>query len=439
MVITEGLSLDTLDLTDADLYVSRGYPWKEWDLLRHEAPVYWYDRPGVEPFWAITSYEDVLTISKDSKTFVNSQRLRLAPTRTPQDEELYQQMEAGASGRDPEALTFNDMDPPEQGKYRNLTNRAFAPRALLVMESHIEELAKNFVADFAHAMVDDIAEQGSCDFVVELASKLPLAAICEMFGVPRERHNDIFIWSERMMGAADPEYQDMDADGGMTVLSAADSMFGYIRELIEQRRAEGVTGDDLVSALMRAEVDGEKLTEQRILSYIMILLIAGNETTRNATTGGLMALLQHPEQRDLLVANPDLVPSAVEEILRWTSPVLQFARTCVKDIEIGGQQIKAGQAVGLYYPSANRDETIFEDPYRFDITRDPNDHLAFGGYGAHFCLGANLARWELRAIFRALLRLLPDMELAGDPARLRNIHVGGIKHLPVTYTAQTRG
>jgi cholest-4-en-3-one 26-monooxygenase len=216
---------------------------------------------------------------------------------------------------------------------------------------------------------------------------------------------------------------------------ASRELVDYMLELAARRRAEGSRGDDLTGTLLRGELDGQPLTEQQLIGYLVLLLGAGNETTRNAISGGVQALLEHPEQRERLCANPALVHVASEEILRWTSPVVQFARTAVEDFELRGTTIRAGQDVGMFYPSANRDEDAFDEPYRFDVARRPNNHLAFGGYGAHFCLGANLARWELRAALRALLPVLPRLALAGRETRVPHLHVPGIQHLPVQRAA----
>jgi cytochrome P450 len=218
-------------------------------------------------------------------------------------------------------------------------------------------------------------------------------------------------------------------------MRAMDEMTGYMLEVIRERRREGRRRDDLSSLIVHAELDGKPLSEQQLQGYLFLVLAAGNETTQNAISGGVHALLAHPEQRDLLCARPELVVSAGEEILRWTSPVLQFARTAVEDFELDGVRIRAGQDVGMWYPAANRDPEVFADPYRFDITRNPNHHLAFGGYGAHFCLGANLARWELRAALRALIPLLPRLESAGLPEYVPNLHVAAIHRLPVRAAA----
>jgi hypothetical protein len=208
-------------------------------------------------------------------------------------------------------------------------------------------------------------------------------------------------------------------------------MTAYMLDVVRDRRERGPGGADLCSAIVHSEIDGKPLTDQQLQGYLFVILAAGNETTRNSIAGGVHALLENPEQKDLLCSDPSLVVSAAEEILRWTSPVVQFARTAVEDFELSGVSIKAGQDVGMWYPSANRDEAVFTDPYQFDITRDPNRHLAFGGYGAHFCMGANLARWELRAALRALIPILPRLEAAGPLERVPNLHVPAVHRLPV--------
>ncbi|HEY7293835.1 MAG TPA: cytochrome P450 [Dehalococcoidia bacterium] len=429
------ITLDTLDITDTSLYVTRGYPWREWDLLRREAPVYWYQRPGFEPFWALTKYEDIAWVSRNPDLFSNTQRLRLADIDSIDIGNRSRRIRAeryGGAVTDPPDLVF--MDPPQHRQYRGLTSKKFTPRAMTLLEQHFDTLADTYVAEFGKVLAERFPGGETVDFVHELACKLPVAAICELAAVPREDWERVFYWTETRGAAADPEYQLPGQDREATIRRVEREWEDYTTWLIEKRRDEGATGDDLISMLVRAEVDGQSLTHKELLAYINLLLAAGNETTRNSLTGGVQALLQHPDQLRLLVENPTLVESAVEEVLRWTSIVIQFARTCSADTEIRGQRIRKGETAAVWYPSANRDEDVFEDPYRFDITRNPNPHYAFGGYGEHFCLGANLARWELRTMFRALLPLLPEMELAG-PAELvpGSLHVGGIKRLPVRY------
>ena len=435
----EALSLDTLSITNTQRYVERGYPWAEWDLLRREAPVYWYDRPDVDPFWALTTYEDALTISKRSDIFISSDRLRIFPST---QEEFSRRRRAELIARHgPErarrfyTLSFIDMDDPEHAAYRNLTNRSFTPRAMRLIEDHIAELAEAYASGFARQLINTVAEQGECDFVHDLSVKLPMAAIFEMVGFPRDDWEDLFgikeveYGSDRELALAGltPEERDVER----RTANRASSQ--YLFDFVAARKKAGAPSDCLADVLLRAELDGRKLEDDEIFSYINLLIAGGLETTRNATTGGVLALLEHPEERDKLVANPDLLRTTVEEILRWTSPVIQFARVATEDFELRGHTIRAGETVAMWYPSANRDEEVWDDPYRFDITRDPNDHIAFGGFGAHFCLGANLARWELRGIFKELLPLLPEMELAGPPYRQDSLHVGGIVKMPVRY------
>jgi cholest-4-en-3-one 26-monooxygenase len=428
-----GLTLGNLDITDTDLYVQRGYPWKEWDLLRREAPVYWYERPGFEPFWAITRYNDIQWISKNPQLFSNSQRLRLAHP-MPGDWENWKRHEAESRYRpapdEPSDLVF--MDPPQHRRYRSIVSSRFTPRAMTILERHLDELTSAYIGDFAELLIRRLAEGRECDFVHECAARLPVAAICEMADIPREDWDRVFQWTEVLVGSQDPEYQRPGEDARSAARRNINEWFDYMERLVDERTRKGLLGNDLLTLLLRADIDGEKLTPREVMSYIILLLAAGNETTRNSTTGGVHALLEHPDQLAKLVANPTLVDSAVEEILRWTSVVIQFTRTCTEDTEIRGQRIRAGQTIAMWYPSANRDEDVFEDAYTFDIERSPNEHFAFGGYGEHFCLGANLARWEMRSLLRALIPVLPRMELAAEPERLAGqLHVGGIKRLMV--------
>jgi cholest-4-en-3-one 26-monooxygenase len=431
----EQITLDTLDITDTDLYVKRGYPWKEWDFLRRNAPVYWYQRPGFEPFWAITKYEDIAWISKNPQLFSNTQRLRLDDIEGVDILENSRQRAAVKYDTTPDSppdMIF--MDPPKHRAYRSIVSSKFTPRMMTLLDTHFGDLAERYVGDFGQTLVENFPKGETVDFVHELARKLPVAAICEMAAIPEEDWDKIFHWTEILVGAGDPDYQLPGEDRETTGRRAMREWDDYNDWLIAQRREEGMQGDDLLSILMRGQVDGEPLTYRELRNFFTLLLAAGNETTRNATTGGVEALLEHPDQLQLLCENPKLVEPAVEEILRWTSIVIQFARTCVEDTEVRGQAIRKGQTVGMFYPSANRDEDVFERPYEFDITRDPNPHFAFGGYGEHFCLGANLARWELRASLRNLLPLLPKMELAGKSELVaHSLHVGGIKRLPVRY------
>ena len=341
----------------------------------------------------------------------------------------------GSAGTEIPMKHLLNMDPPEHGAYRNLVNRAFTHGGLDLLEQRVESLSTAIVDSVVARLVDNATQRGDIEFVTDLAAKLPLAVICEMLGVPEPDWDDVFNWTNEIIGSADPEYQ-AGRSAGETAGAATQAAFMYFSQLLAERRAE--PREDLTSLLAASEIDGEPLADMEILSYAFLLMLGGNETTRNATSGGMLALLENPEQLARLNADPALLPNAVEEIVRWTSPIIHFARYVEVDTEICGQKIEAGQDVVLWYPSANRDEEIFSDPDVFDIARAPNEHLAFGGYGEHFCLGANLARLELQVLFREIFGRLDNFELAGDVERLRSGFVGGIKHLPVSYTVTTK-
>ncbi|MGE4609294.1 MAG: cytochrome P450, partial [Myxococcota bacterium] len=386
-------ALDSIDIHDADLYVERGYPWQAWDLLRREAPIYWYERSDIEPFWAITKHADILAISRNPKTFINGgRRLRLASI---SGEQLMREgfkgvaAQRGWDSNEPHDMIF--MDDPRHRQFRLLTSAAFAPGRLRDLQPRIEKMAKGFADEFAVTLRRTATDGASCDFVHAYANKLPLAAIGDLMGLPPGDWMQVLIWTNALLGDIHPSYEVEGEPALGATRRAVEELRAYFDSLMEQRRNAGADSGSLVDTLMRAHIDGQPLTEQQLHGYLLLLTAAGNETTRNATTGGVIALLENPQKRDLLCEHPELVDSAVEEILRWTSPVVQFARTVVKDTEIRGQKISAGDTVGMFYPSANRDEDVFDEPYRFDVTRNPNHHLAFG-HGAHFCLGANLAR-----------------------------------------------
>jgi cholest-4-en-3-one 26-monooxygenase len=294
------------------------------------------------------------------------------------------------------------------------------------LEPHVRELTVG--------IVEAAIAKGDGDFVVDVAAELPLEVIAELLGVPREDRHKLFDWSNRMVGSEDPEYQVSDEH----VTEAQIEMFMYAQALAEQRRAEPQA--DIVSTLLAAEVDGDRLSEMDFNLFFMLLSVAGNETTRNAIAHGMNAFLENPDQWALLAADPQgRIADAVEEILRWASPVLFFRRNATKDVTLGGQTIKAGDKISLWYISANRDESVWEDPFRFDITRNPNPHIAFGGGGPHFCLGAQLARLEIRLLFEELAARVPRLEALGEPERLRSNFIGGIKHLPVRLVAGSDG
>jgi cholest-4-en-3-one 26-monooxygenase len=288
------------------------------------------------------------------------------------------------------------------------------------MTEHIRELTDG--------ILDRVLPTGECDFVVDVAAELPLEVIAELIGVPIEDRHKIFEWSNKMIGSEDPEYRVSEEE----MFEAQVAMFMYAQQLAEQRRQQ--PDDDIITALLSAEIDGESLSDMDFNLFFLLLSVAGNETTRNAISHGMNAFLEHPEQWDLLVSDPARhITSATEEILRWASPVLYFRRNAMKDFELRGRTIRAGDKISMWYISANRDEEVWDDPFTFDITRDPNPHIAFGGGGPHFCLGAQLARMEIHVLFEELATRVPRLESLGPPDRLRSNFIGGIKHLPVRF------
>ena len=414
-------ALDQIDLVTPELYAQRGYPWKDWALLRRESPIYWYDRPGVTPFWAITKYQDIQHISSEPETFISSKRL------------VIRSAGSGDGGAGDPSLTVPNlinMDPPEHGEYRNATSRRFSPRGMRLLEDRIDEIGEQVVDEAAAHLVNQLTDRRSADFVRDVAAKMPMAAICELLAVERDSWENIFRFTNEFLGSEDPEYQ-QGRTRRETWQAGMRGLQGYFTAHIERKRRE--PDDSVMTTLVQAEIDGEPIPDHEILSYAVLLILAGNETTRNATSGGLQALIEHPEQYERLRDQPELLDSAVEEMLRWTSPVVHFARTVTKDTEVSGVPMKAGETLAMWYPSANRDEDVFKNPDDFDIARSPNEHLAFGGFGEHFCLGANLARLEMRSVFRHLIRRMDDFEVDGEVERLSSGLIGGIKRLPVSY------
>lgn len=416
-------------LTSIQHYAEQGYPWALWDEMRKRPPVYWDGAADYEPFWAFTRHEDILEISRHPEVFSNTGRLRIFSR--VEDLLIREGLRARAvsHGWDPdEPLDMVFMDDPRHRSFRSLTSRAFTPGNLSIWQPRMHELAQGFARDFRSKLAG--RDESGIDLVSEFSAKLPQAIICEMIGLPADDWPRLLQWTNALVGAADPDFVEPGEDTMLAAARAMESMREYFQEWIDRGRRDGETSDGLLGRLLTARVEGTPLTAQQLQGYLALLLTAGSETTRNALTGGVVALLEHPDELARLVREPQHLESAVEEILRWTSPVIQFARTAKTDFELSGVQIRTGDDVALFYPSANRDEEVFDEPYRFDVARTPNHHLTFG-HGAHFCLGANLARLELRAMLAALLPLLPDLEIAGKPQRVGHLHVAGIKELRV--------
>jgi cholest-4-en-3-one 26-monooxygenase len=403
------LTLADVDLTDLDTFV-RGVPHDQFDVLRAEAPVYFHPEADGAGFWCITRADDLAAVSHDWQHHSSEWGITLHELT---EEQLEQQR-----------MMMLQMDPPRHTKLRLLVNKGFTPRMIGRLHDQVREIARD--------IVDNVAEQGECDFVVDVAAELPLQVIAEMMGVPKEDRHKLFDWSNRMIGSDDPEY----AVSAENAMEAATEMFLYANDLAAKKRAN--PGDDIISVLLNAEVEGERLTDMEFDLFFELLAVAGNETTRNLISHGMLALLENPGERDKLLAEPELLPGAVDEMLRYASPVMYMRRTAPVESELRGQTIKRGDKVALWYIAANHDPEVFTDPHRFDVTRDATDHEAFGGGGPHFCLGTHLAKLEITVMFEELLARIPHMELAGDVARLRSNFINGLKHMPVKFPATQR-
>ena len=395
-----------IDLYDPGVY-EREVPHEAFAYLRREAPVYWHPEPTGPGFWAVTRYDDVVAVSRDAVTYSSHVGTVLLNDQDPQS--LAQQQ-----------LMMLNQDPPSHTRLRSLVNRGFTPRMIARLHERVRALCAE--------LVDELAAKGTSDFVHDVAAQLPLAVIADLLGAPAKDRDQIFEWSNRMIGFDDPEFQTSPDDGR----TAAFEMFAYANEVGRQRREE--PRDDIVTKLIQPDDRGDVLDELEFDMFFLLLAVAGNETTRNAIAHGMNAFLEHPDQWDLLKSDVDAhIKGATEEILRWASPVMYFRRNATKDFKLRGQTIKAGEKISLWYISGNRDEDIWADPFTFDITRDPNPHIAFGGGGPHFCLGSQLARMEIHVLFEELAKRVPRVEQLGAPEPLRSNFIGGIKHLPVRF------
>jgi cholest-4-en-3-one 26-monooxygenase len=393
------------DLNDLDVFVE-GVPHETFAYWRRTDPVHFTERDDGPGYYSVTTYDEVVAASRDAVTF-SSERGGVFMFEL--EEEILAQQN----------MLMLMMDPPRHTRYRLLVSRAFNPRNIRQLEHYIDDCARR--------IVDAVVERGECDFVTDLAAELPLQVIAEMMGVPQEDRRLIFDWSNKMIGSEDPEFaqQEGDAEKAMTEL------FAYSHALVEERRKD--PRDDILSSLTQAEIEGDRLSELEIDLFTLLLSVAGNETTRNLTANGMHALFQNPDQLAMLRDDLSLLDSATEEMLRYASPVMYFRRTVTRDVTLGDKQLVEGDKAVLWYISGNRDEQYFESPDEFRIDRSPNEHIAFGGRGPHFCLGANLARSEIKKLFGEVLTRLPNLELAGDVSRLRSNFINGIKHIPVTF------
>ena len=384
-------------------------------LLRREAPVHWVEAPGYEPFWAVTRHTDIMEIERNNALFLNAPRPLLGTA--VMDAQLKQQEADGMALR-----TLIHMDDPQHKVVRAIGADWFRPRAMRALEERVSELARQYV----DRMVDF---GGECDFATQVAVHYPLYVILSLLGLPESDFPRLLKLTQEMFGGGDEELRRGETPAEL--LQTLLDFFAYFQALTAARRASP-TGD-LASEIANARVDGEYLSDFDTASYYVIIATAGHDTTSSTIAGGLHALIQHPAELARLRGNPALLPTAADEMIRWVTPVKEFMRTAAADTEVGGVPVRQGQALLLSYPSANRDEEVFADPFRFDVGRDPNRHLAFG-FGVHFCLGAALARMETRAFFAELLPRLESIELAGQPEWIATTFVGGLKHLPIRYS-----
>jgi cytochrome P450 len=412
------MKLEDIDLSDMDFWAR---PWAERDAafatLRSENPIAYFREPIVEPFpegpgyHAITKMADVLAISRMPEVFCSGQGAVSILDMPADMNEFYG--------------SLISMDDPRHARLRKIVSGTFTPRMLNSVLEDVERTARS--------VVDSIVHKGEIDFVADVSMRFPLLVILDMMGIPHSEYDIVLAQSNIILSGGDPEFIPAGIDPITAFLDAGATLAGLLNELAALRRVDPT--DDLLSALVNTEVDGEQLSGDELASFFILLSVAGHETTRTALSHGLTHLSQNPDQKQLLLADIDgVMPTAVEEIVRYASPVVWMRRTLTRDHELSGHQFHEGDKVIMFYGSANRDEDVFTDPDRFDVLRDPNPHVGFGGPGPHFCLGAHLARREIALMLRELLTRIPDIELAGPPEQLRSSFINGVKRLPVRFT-----
>lgn len=398
------------ELADPGLY-ERGEARELFARLRPQAPVWWSPGPDGRGFWSVLRYRDIVSVSKNPKLFSSARKWGGHRLRDEATAELFQDVEA----------SMMSMDAPEHGVYRGMVTPAFTPERLRGLEARIRARVRT--------LLDAIARRGECELVSSVAAPLPIHVLTEVLGVPPEDGPRLLQWSNAFIGEDDPELR----GSAEYARQCATEVAAYALKLWRERLRR--PGDDLVSMLVHTEMDGEVMTVPRYFATFSLFLVAGNETVRNTTAGGLLALMQHPEQRRKLVENPALIPQAVKELVRWVSPALHMRRTATEDTELAGQRIAQGDKVVLWYLSGNYDEEVFEQPERFEVTRTGPMHLGFG-HGPHFCVGARLAELQLTVLLQELLPRFPDMEPGGPVRRIRSNFVNGFKALPVRFTPE---
>jgi linalool 8-monooxygenase len=403
------MKLDDVDLKNPDLYVN-GAPHEVFTRLRHEDPVHWNPEADGRGFWSILKYDDITAISKNPRLFSSA--------REHGGHRMFDENVVGIAGvgaRETEAPMIS-MDPPEHNRYRRMVSPGFTTPRLQALETRIRERVT--------AILDRLGDRTECEFVTEVAAELPIQVLAELIDVPQEDRKKLFDWSNSMIAEDDPELRKSAAQTAADVAEMA----AYAARLWDERLAR--PGSDLISMLVHSKIDGEAMSKERYLGTFILLVVAGNETTRNSISGGLITLTAFPEERRKLADHPELLESAAAEIVRYVSPIMHMRRTAVADAEVRGRKIRAGDKVILWYVSANRDEGVFADPFRFDVTRAEPPHLGFG-IGQHYCLGARLAELQLRIFFGEFLKRYPDAEPCGPIRRMRSNFVAGIKEMPV--------
>ena len=405
-----GVDFSDINLLDSTVFAER-VPHEWFAFLRKNAPVWWQEEEGGPGFWAVTTLAEATQVNRDYEHFSSARKATYLWDLA--EDDLAQQQ-----------LIMLNMDPPLHTRYRRLVNKGFTPRMVNQLHERIHAATD--------AIIDEVIERGSADFVTDIAAELPLVVIAELLGVPNEDRHRMFDWSNRMIGSEDPEYQ----SAGEAAQMASMELYAYASELFATKRVD--PHDDLMSVLTQVDIDGEQLSSFELELFFLLLTVAGNETTRNLISGAMATFFDHPDQWELLRNDRSLLPDAVEEMLRYVTPVMNFRRQTTSAFELGGQRIEADSKVVFFHISANRDERVFADPQTFDITRNPNPHMAFGAGGPHFCLGANLARMEIRVMFEHLLDRMPDLELAGPVERLQSAFISGVKHIPISFPAGPR-